>query len=56
MPLTVSVGIAMADDETRDWEHLVSLADNAMYEAKRAGKDRIAIHTEPGVALESYVR
>lgn len=56
MPLTVSVGIATADGETRDWEHLVSLADNAMYEAKRAGKDRIAIHTEPGVALESYVR
>jgi diguanylate cyclase (GGDEF)-like protein len=39
--VTVSVGIAEADT-TRNAAALIAAADELMYEAKRAGKDRIA--------------
>jgi len=44
--LTVSMGIAALSAGTRDWEQLISHADNAMYEAKRAGKNRFVLSTE----------
>ena len=41
-PVTASIGIADSiGDDTRTWEALVALADERMYLAKRAGKDRI---------------
>jgi len=46
-PLTVSIGIASLAAATGNWEQLVSEADNAMYAAKRAGKNRYMI-SSPG--------
>lgn len=40
--VTVSVGLAYAGTAERDLGALISHADNAMYEAKRAGRNRIA--------------
>src|SRR5258708_1132754 len=40
LALTISVGLASLDSTTPTWEKLVSNADDAMYEAKHAGKDR----------------
>ncbi len=39
--VTVSIGIAEADDNERDGPALVARADDALYEAKRAGRDRV---------------
>jgi diguanylate cyclase (GGDEF)-like protein len=46
LPLTVSIGIVSNTPTTRGWERLLSHADDAMYEAKRAGKDRAVVHQE----------
>ncbi|MDA0169425.1 EAL domain-containing protein [Solirubrobacter taibaiensis] len=41
------VGIAINGEDVRDVEELLRAADRAMYEAKRGGKRRLAIH-DPG--------
>ncbi len=41
LAVTVSIGAAEADDNERDGAALVSRADDALYEAKRAGRDRV---------------
>jgi diguanylate cyclase (GGDEF)-like protein/PAS domain S-box-containing protein len=43
--LTVSIGITTSDEGAQTWEQLLSEADNAMYQAKRSGKDR-AVHAD----------
>lgn len=40
--VTISVGLAYAGVPGRDFGELIALADNAMYEAKRAGRNRVA--------------
>ena len=40
-PVTVSVGIAARDASTRNADDLVRQADNLLYQAKKAGRDRI---------------
>ncbi len=43
---TVSMGVAdMADVETRDMEELMRAADQALYEAKRRGRDQIVSYS-----------
>ena len=41
--VTVSIGLASLDGETSNPAALIGAADAALYEAKRAGKNRIAL-------------
>lgn len=41
--ITVSIGAAEFDNETHDFDALVNRADSAMYEAKRAGRNRTVV-------------
>ncbi len=43
-PLTVSIGISSLNPTTRNMARLLSRADDAMYEAKRSGKNRVVLH------------
>ena len=45
-PVTASIGTASLDHWTVSGERLVALADDAMYEVKCTGKDRILSHRE----------
>jgi diguanylate cyclase (GGDEF)-like protein/PAS domain S-box-containing protein len=54
-PLTVSIGIATVLPAIRNWEQLISVADNAMYEAKRTGKDRIVLSPGCEQPIEAIV-
>ena len=45
-PLTVSIGIAWLQPGTRDWEQLCEQADEALYAAKRAGKNRFQLYSQ----------
>lgn len=42
LPLTLSIGVATAPDNAKNGKELVLKADIALYQAKRAGRDRIA--------------
>jgi diguanylate cyclase len=44
LAITVSIGLAMYDGHP-DYRHLVSRADQALYEAKSAGRNRVAVAT-----------
>ncbi len=39
--LTLSLGVAAVTDETKDFEHLLRMADAALYVAKGNGRDRV---------------
>jgi diguanylate cyclase (GGDEF)-like protein len=39
--LTLSLGVAAVSDQTKDFEHLLRMADTALYAAKRNGRDRV---------------
>jgi diguanylate cyclase (GGDEF)-like protein len=39
--VTASIGIAMFPEQGTDWETLTKLADIALYQAKRLGRDRV---------------
>jgi diguanylate cyclase (GGDEF)-like protein len=41
---TISIGIAMRTDKMPDVTALLKSADAAMYEAKRAGRNRVAVY------------
>jgi diguanylate cyclase len=40
--VTASLGVASIPTTARDAQELIAVADAALYEAKRAGKDRVA--------------
>lgn len=46
IPLTASVGVAAAIEEDKDIDALIHRADNAMYLAKRSGKNAVAAPME----------
>ena len=41
LPLTISIGIAVSDDHCREASLLIRAADQAMYRAKNAGRNRV---------------
>jgi diguanylate cyclase (GGDEF)-like protein len=40
--VTVSAGVATYGIDGEDWDELLSAADTALYEAKNAGRNRVA--------------
>lgn len=67
LSVTCSIGVAVADSDTRDAEELLQCADAALYRAKARGRDRIEVYdatlrlkvrrrlniqTELGIAIE----
>ena len=46
MKVTVSVGVAVLDEEFTDKNMLLEAADKALYEAKNQGKNRVAIYSD----------
>ena len=46
MRITASIGVASIDPTAFSWERLLARADDAMYEAKRQGKDRVLLHED----------
>jgi len=44
VPMTVSVGLAMASEADGQWEEVLKRADEAMYHAKRHGRNRVSVH------------
>ncbi|HZY63650.1 MAG TPA: diguanylate cyclase [Edaphobacter sp.] len=43
-PLTISIGMAAMNDSVVNGYQLVEMADEALYAAKRAGKNRVMVH------------
>jgi diguanylate cyclase (GGDEF)-like protein len=48
--ITVSIGVAAFDETTDRVDLLLQFADDALYQAKRAGRDRVVV-AHPAVAL-----
>ena len=42
--MTVSCGVAGVRESGADYDALHSAADNALYSAKKDGRDRVAVH------------
>jgi diguanylate cyclase (GGDEF)-like protein len=54
-PVTISVGVAeRLADQCEDWEQLIELADNRMYQSKIAGKNRSTGH-DPSICIEPLI-
>ncbi|MCZ8158790.1 MAG: diguanylate cyclase [Rhizobiaceae bacterium] len=43
--VTISIGLASADDEVADCQHLLKRCDEALYAAKAAGRDKVCAST-----------
>jgi two-component system, cell cycle response regulator len=43
VPLTISVGVASTEDGANDVDLLLKRADEALYTAKRTGRDRVIV-------------
>jgi diguanylate cyclase (GGDEF)-like protein len=48
--VTISVGVAALESSRRDLDDLIAAADHALYEAKRAGRNRVRMLSETSVA------
>jgi diguanylate cyclase (GGDEF)-like protein len=45
--ITLSMGVASFPSHGQTWEEVVVAADSALYRAKRAGRNRVALHADP---------
>jgi diguanylate cyclase (GGDEF)-like protein len=52
-PITVSIGVAALDESTDRVENLLACADEALYQAKREGRDRVVAARLIGAAEDS---
>ena len=43
-PVTISMGLAALPEHGNDIERLIGLADEAMYHAKDAGRNRVVVY------------
>ncbi len=53
IPFTVSIGVAAFDETTDRVDLLLKFADDALYEAKRAGRDRVLAARPAGILPDS---
>ncbi len=44
--ITLSIGVASFPEDTRDHDSLVTMADEALYRAKRSGRNRVCIYAD----------
>src|SRR5574337_387895 len=44
--ITLSIGVSSFPEDTRKPADLVSLADDALYQAKRSGRNRVCLHKD----------
>jgi diguanylate cyclase (GGDEF)-like protein len=56
VPMTVSVGLAAAQDGDAQWEDVLKRADEAMYHAKQNGRNRVSVHGVEVPAREQPAR
>ncbi len=56
LPLTLSIGVACLDETIHTPERLIACADDAMYQAKRNGKNCIIVHQECVALLMNAAR
>jgi len=47
LAVSISVGLAHAPSDATDLQRLYSAADEALYQSKRAGRDRLSVAAEP---------
>ncbi|MBC8059443.1 MAG: diguanylate cyclase [Clostridiaceae bacterium] len=47
--ITISIGVSTYPDTTDSIDNLLGYADNALYEAKRAGRNRVVLYTETDI-------
>ena len=55
VPVTVSIGVAVARPGPLDTDELISVADAALYAAKADGRDRIVVGGASPVSAEPVV-
>jgi diguanylate cyclase (GGDEF)-like protein len=53
LAVTLSVGVAVLDDDTRDLGALFDAADAALYAAKAAGRNRVAVRARAGTNAQT---
>jgi diguanylate cyclase (GGDEF)-like protein len=44
--VTVSIGVSSFPEDTKNMSDLVTHADNALYQAKRSGRNRVCLHRD----------
>jgi diguanylate cyclase (GGDEF)-like protein len=44
--LTLSIGVSNFPEDTKNMADLVTMADNALYQAKRSGRNRVCLHRD----------
>ena len=52
--VTISIGIAVYEDDTRFKRELIEFADAALYRAKHRGRNQVVMYSEPAVEMQGY--